>query len=251
MKKSYTGGRRARGGQGSVSRDEPFLPRRGGRGSRGAPGAERVPKLPRQALARGAVAPGQWTQPPPERDRGTLLKALQPSTDLALQGRGESGHPSPLTLALLDPASDLGRGSPDTGCQLLLAVWGRCGGYWAGGPSRSPPSPLHPQLEPLTFQAPRFGVIRVRMCRGAEWRISLASRSRLAVWAAASLLQIKSCYPLPNGAGEFRQMGGSHSTRAGNSGSPFGSQDAIGVLAGLAGLTSHRWRRPDPFASCA
>lgn len=113
-----------------------------------------MPKLPRQALARGPFAPGQLTQPPPERDRGTL-KALQPSTDLALQGRGESGLPSPLTLALLDPASDLGRGSPDTGCQLLLAVWGRCGGCWAGGPSCSPPSPLHPQLEPLTFQAPR------------------------------------------------------------------------------------------------
>lgn len=182
------------------------------------------------------------------RQGKATLKALQPSTDLALQGRGESGHPSPLTLALLDPASDLGRGSPDTVCQLLLAVWGRCGGCWAGGPSCSPPSPLHPQLEPLTFQAPRFGVLRVRVCRGAEWRISLATPSRLAVWVAASFLQIKSCYPLPNGAWEFRQMGASHSPRAGNSGSPFGSQDAIGVLAGLAGLTSHRWWRPDPFS---
>lgn len=59
---------------------------RGDRGRRGVPGAEPAPELPGQALARGAFAPGQLTQPLPERDRGTL-KALHPSTHLAPQNR--------------------------------------------------------------------------------------------------------------------------------------------------------------------
>lgn len=139
---------------------------------------------------------------------------------------------------------------------------------WAGRPSCLPSSPLAPSLELLTLQAPRVQAFcgpppplpatsAGRKCAwvGAGWRISLGSASRTggpghSILSSRELLLF--LYPVENG--NLAKWDHPAAPQLGNSDSPFRYQDAVrcaGILGPLAGLTSHRWRGPDQFLSCA
>lgn len=186
---------------------------------------------------------------------------------------GETGCSRPPTPARLGPDSDLGRGSPAPVCRPLLAQVS--GGATVGAAALGRPAFLFALLPPCTFSgiadftgaegagvlwstpAPRPATSAGRKCAwvGAGWRISLGSASRTggpghSILSSRELLLF--LYPVENG--NFAKWDHPAAPQLGNSDSPFRYQDAVrcaGILGPLAGLTSHRWRGPDQFLSCA
>lgn len=160
--KKYSGGRRARAGEGGVPGRSVREPR--GRGGRGGRGAGRAPGLLGQLWRAGPVdaAPTRWGPRGPQ--------AVRPSTDLAppfapVPGAGESWRPSALTPARLAPASDVGPGSRSPGASAARRASPRLA-------LRAPAPPP----ESLTLQEPRAGRfgprVRVRACVRVGGRLS-------------------------------------------------------------------------------
>lgn len=147
MKKSSSGGRRARRGEGRCPGTSVSYMRRGSCGRWRVPGAKRVPE-----------GDTSWPLDSPGPD---LALRLAPSR--LSEASGPVRRPGPPVLSdpcTARPASDSGRGSPapvshrSFGC--LEGLWGPL--PWAGRrPPCAPSSPLAPSLESRTLRTSRSG----------------------------------------------------------------------------------------------